>query len=213
MRTLNYLFSGIIFVLLVSGCRSLGPLDAGLDADFRLRGKIGVRGVGGSESTGGGAAFSASFDWVQAGDAYRIELWGPFGQGRVRLTGGSRGVTITDARGRSVSEAAPEALMERELGWSAPVDALRHWVRGNPAPGHAVTGSERGNGERLARFEQRGWVVELSRWRDHEAGEMPGRIVATQPGRRVTVVCKEWLTDKGLAGEPSRGRVEDVGST
>lgn len=184
--TLNHLFSGLILAVLIAGCRTLGPLDADLGADFRLRGKIGVRGVDGE------GAFSASFDWVQAGDAYRIELWGPFGHGRVRLAGNSRGVTITDARGRSVSEQAPEVLMERELGWSVPVRALRHWVRGSPAPGQAVTGSRKGEGERLTRFEQRGWVVKLSRWRDHGAGGLPGRIVATQPGRRVTVVCKEW---------------------
>ena len=187
-RISNYLFSGLLLAFLVGGCRTLDPLDAGLDADFRLRGKIGVRGL-----DDGGGAFSASFDWVQAGDAYRIELWGPFGQGRVRLVGDAWGVTITDARGRSVSEQTPEVLMERELGWSAPVDALRHWVRGSPAPGHAVTGSERVEGGRLARFEQRGWVVEFTRWRDHGVGELPGRIVATQPGRRVTVVSKEWL--------------------
>ena len=189
----NCLFSGLIFAVLIAGCRTLTPLDAGLDADFRLRGKIGVRQMDGSAGANNGGAFSASFDWVQAGDAYRIELWGPFGQGRMRLAGDSRGVTITDARGRSVSEAAPEVLMERELGWSAPVDALRHWVRGSPAPGHAVSKPEREDDERLVRFEQRGWVVELSRWRNHDTGWLPGRVVATQSGRRVTVVCREWL--------------------
>ncbi len=187
-RISNYLFSGLVLAILVVGCRTLDPLDAGLDADFRLRGKIGVRGL-----DDGDGAFSASFDWVQADDAYRIELWGPFGQGRVRLAGDSSGVTITDAHGSSVSERAPEVLMERELGWSAPVDALRHWVRGSPAPGHAVTASERDEGGRLVRFEQRGWVVELARWREHGVGELPGRIVASQPGRRVTVVSKTWL--------------------
>ena len=187
MKTLNYLFLGIFLAFLIAGCQTLGPLDAGLDADFRLRGKIGVRGADSSDG-----AFSASFDWVQAGDAYRIELWGPFGQGRVRLAGDPTGVTITDARGRTLSD-APEALMEQELGWSAPVDALRHWVRGNPAPDHPATASEHGENGRLARFGQRGWIVELSRWRTDDADEVPGRVVATRNGRRVTVVCKEWL--------------------
>lgn len=205
----KYLFLGLISVVLIGGCRTLVPLDSDLDADFRLRGKIGVRGVNNSDGASNGGAFSASFDWVQAGDAYRIELWGPFGQGRVRLAGDSRGVTITDARGRSVLEEAPEVLMERELGWSAPVDALRHWVQGTPAPGHGVGESEREGDERLVRFEQRGWVVELSRWRDHEGGELPGRVVATAPGRRVTVVCREWLSTTKPVGVPSSERVQD----
>ena len=52
-------------MVLIAGCRTLVPLDADLDADFRLRGKIGVRGVDTRAGASNGGAFSASFDWVQ----------------------------------------------------------------------------------------------------------------------------------------------------
>ena len=60
-------------------------------ADFRLGGKIAVR--------GGAEAFSASFDWAQRGETYDVEFWGPLGQGRVRLRGDATRLTVTDSRG------------------------------------------------------------------------------------------------------------------
>ena len=203
MRTSNYLFLGVVFLaILVAGCAINRSLDDGAKPDFRLRGKIGVRTVG--DPSGG--AFSASFDWVQAGDAYRIELWGPFGQGRARLVGDGQRVAVTDARGHTVAGERPEMLMHREFGWSAPVQALRYWVRGNPAPGVALTGAEHDADGRLTRFEQHGWVVELSRWRQREAGVVPGKIVATGLARRITIIGKQWSLGRAANG----GTVEDT---
>ena len=166
------------------------PLGDDLDADFRLRGKIGVRG---EANTGG--AFSASFDWVQAGESYAIELWGPFGQGRTRLRGDGRSVTITDAHGATMAGEAPEVLMHQQLGWSAPVGVVRHWVLGRPDPGLRATGQHHDTEGRLERFEQLGWTVALSRWREGEPDPLPGKIVATSRGQRITIICKEWLFD------------------
>ena len=170
----------------ISGCVAPGALDTDLHPDFRLRGKIGVRN---GPNEGG---FSASFDWVQAGDRYAIELWGPFGQGRTRVSGDGHAVTVTDAYGATLTGVAPEALMRQQFGWSAPVDVLRHWVRGRTAPGQPATGQDRDAHGNLERFEQRGWTVELSRWRARESGPLPGKIVAVRQGRRITVICREW---------------------
>lgn len=182
----------VLVALLVCGaCAPLRPVPDGFaDFDFRVRGRIGVR--------GGGEAFSASFDWRQAGDRFAIAFWGPLGQGRTRLLGDGRAVRVIDARGQVLEDADVDALTVRALGWRAPVAALRHWVRGRVAPDAAV-GLERDADGRLTRFEQLGWTVELRGWRNAAAGEVPARIVATKEGRRVTVICKEWFA-------PSSGR-------
>ena len=165
-------------------------LPDGLTADFRLRGKIGVR--GGPRNDG----FSASFDWRQAGDSYVIELWGPFGQGRTRLRGDGGTLTITDASGATLVGKRPQTLMEEQLGWSAPVSVLGHWVRGRPAPDHPATLQQRDAEGNLERFAQLGWMIELSRWRDRQSVLLPGKVVARQDGRHVTVICREWLFEK-----------------
>ena len=182
----------VLFLLLfcasltLSGCAVLPALQDSAAADFRLRGKIGVR--GGTENDG----FAASFDWIQAGEHYVIELWGPFGQGRTRLQGDGTTLTITDPYGTTLVGESPETLMQQHLGWSAPVVVLGHWVRGRPAPGYAATLHEHDAQGHLERFAQLGWTVELSRWRDRASGVLPGKVVAIRNGRRVTVICREW---------------------
>lgn len=179
--------SGVL-ALLFSACAAprLGGLDALPALDFRIRGKIAVRGAG--------DAFSASFDWRQAGERFEIELWGPFGQGRAQVRGRGGAASITDDRGVTRQGADAAALMRDVLGWSAPTAALRHWVRGRYDPAMPTTEEKRAEDGRLAAFEQLGWAVRLSRWRDTAIGPAPARIVLARDGRRIVVACKEWAT-------------------
>ena len=186
----NALFLIVLLLSMLSACAVVAPLGEGLTADFRLRGKIGVR-----DQSPTGGSFSASFDWIQAGDAFAIELWGPLGQGRTRLTGDDETLTVTDARGVTLAGESPEALMQEHLGWSAPVNVMRYWIRGRLAPGWRANAVDRDDAGHLTGFKQLGWAVELSRWQQSAAGPVPGRIRATRDGRRITVVCKEWLSD------------------
>ena len=168
----------------VVGCTVARP-EADARVDFRLRGKIAVRGPG--------DAFSASFDWMQTGEAFDIELWGPLGQGRVHLRGDSRRLAVTDARGATTSGISAAPFLASILGWSVPISALPYWVRGRYDPGNAVAGERRSADGTLAGFKQLGWTVEVSRWGESAVGRVPARIVAVQPERRIVIVCKEWL--------------------
>ena len=175
---------GALLVLLaLAGCAVPGGRSTLENLDFRLRGKLAVR----VDQT----AFSASFNWRQAGDRYEIELWGPLGQGRVRLRGDDSALSVTDGRGETWRGANAAALMEESLGWSAPTKALRHWVRGGYDPATPATQQSYEDG-RLRTFEQLGWTVLLERWSETAVGPAPGRVVATREGRRVVVVCRDW---------------------
>ena len=174
------------------GCAT-SPSSSLAAADFHVRGKIAVR--------DGSQGFSASFDWRQAGERFEIALRGPLGQGHARLVGDGRRVRATWRDGTVHEGEDAQALLENALGWSVPVAALRHWVRGrydSRAPATQRRHDENGN---LTAFRQHGWTVRLGRWRRFSAGESgadrfaPGRIVAERQRRRVTVVCKEWLFD------------------
>lgn len=180
------LLCGALALTLASGCAYQRSLE-GRDIDFRVRGQIGVRDA--RES------FSASFEWRQAGERYEIDLWGPLGQGRSRLAGDGEAVTVTDAHGQVVHGADAKVLMQNALGWSAPVAALRRWVRGVYDPTQSVAGVAHDQNGNLARFEQFGWTVALSRWRQTPIGPRPGKVVAARGGHRVTAVCREWSLD------------------
>ena len=169
------LVAALLGVALIAGCAMRGQAPGIVDFDFRVRGKIAVRGIE--------APFAATFDWRQAGERFEIDIWGALGQGRVRLDGDGRALRITDPRGRITRGMDAETLMQRELGWSVPVDALRHWVRGRRHPGATEA-------ERQTSFEQFGWSVAIA-WGEDEP--QPARLVVSRDDVRITLVCKEWM--------------------
>lgn len=179
----------LLLLLAVAGCLAPGG-SALTHLDFRLRGKIAVR----TEQE----AFSAAFDWRQAGRRYQIDLWGPLGQGHIRLRGDGSTLSLTDSGGAVWRGDDAVALMDQTLGWSVPTTALRHWVRGRYDPSLPATPlaeQEGADDERLHQFEQLGWTVRASRWRDTAIGPAPGRIVAERNGRRIVVASREWSLD------------------
>ncbi|MEQ8858459.1 MAG: lipoprotein insertase outer membrane protein LolB [Pseudomonadales bacterium] len=183
----NYLVFNALLAIGVAGCAALpapGPAEGG----FNLRGKIGV--VQGSES------FSARLLWQQRGDAFDIDLWGPLGQGRVRLSGAGNYLELTDADGSVLDRGPADAVMTRNLGWSLPLTVLPYWVRGRPAPRLAVADEIRDEADRLAGFAQLDWRVELDRYAAVADGAseqyLPNRITARRGDARVRLAVSRW---------------------
>ncbi len=175
-------------VVVLAGCAARGPAPPLPDGEFELRGKISV--------ADGDQRFSARFLWQQHRDRLDLELWGPLGQGRVRLQGDAEHVAIIDAAGEVVSAGAPDAVMREHLGWTLPLTALVHWGRGMPSPRLPVREERRDASGRLLAFEQLGWSVTCQ---DHQALEddapfawLPTRIIAERPGYRVAMVLSQW---------------------
>ena len=193
-----WLLAALLLWFALAGCVAIDSSEMS-NLDFRLRGKIAVR-VDRADRAGrvgraGREAFTASFDWRQAGARYEIDLWGPLGQGHIRISGNGPALSVTDSRGETLHGARAGALMEQALGWSVPTTTLRHWVRGryDPSTPAAIQGyAEDG---RLKQFEQLGWTVRVQRWRDAAIGPAPGKIVAEQAQRRIVVVCHDWSRD------------------
>ena len=152
---------------------------------FVVKGRLAVR-----QGDGG---FSSSFLWQHALGRDEIELWGPLGQGRSRLVGDESEVTVYTAKGEVFRESDPEAGMRRWLGFSFPLAALTHWIRGERAPGYPTTEqSSDANGD-LARLEQLSWRIEFSDYQTRADGRrLPGRIVAIRTGVKVTLLPGEW---------------------
>jgi len=180
-----------VFLLIAgAGCASL-PAEGPAPDGFDLRGKLGV--VQADES------FSARFLWRQQAAAFRIDLWGPLGQGRVQLAGDEHTLELRDGDGSVISSGPPEAVMNRHLGWSLPLAVLPHWVRGRPAPNTSVAARVADEEGRLTAFRQLGWHVELERYQrlsvgaaDGEAAYLPHRVTARRGAYRVRLAISEW---------------------
>jgi len=154
---------------------------------FVLSGKVGVREA--RES------FSANLLWHQKGDAFDIDLWGPLGQGRVKLVKKGDGIQLRSGRG-VLAEGDADQVMREHLGWSLPVDVLPAWVQGEPFLDAPVTDLARDVEGRVTGFRQLGWAVVLERYQpvQHAAGyrDLPTRVTATRDASRVRLVISEW---------------------
>jgi outer membrane lipoprotein LolB len=109
------------------------------------------------------------------------------------MVGDAHGVTVYTAKGEVYRARSPEAGMQRWLGFSLPLSALTHWVRGKPAPGFpATTQVSAADGELLV-LEQLSWHLEYSRYGTTSDGRLlPGKIVATRNDIKVTLLPAEW---------------------
>jgi len=181
------LFLNIFFATACSGCASVAPLSDE-SADFQLRGKLGV--------VEGGESFSARFLWRQHGQAFTIDLWGPLGQGRVRLIGDDQRIAVLDGNGAIVTEGGHGDVMFAHLGWTLPLAVLRDWVLGVPGDGVLSGQSRYDDAGHLVAFEQLDWAVVFAQHREVAGSEgtrwLPRKITARRGDYQVRLVISEW---------------------
>ena len=135
---------------------------------------------------------NASFNWLQEGKQYTLELFGPFGINRVRLLGSPEKVTLFDGSGEAYTAETPEVLLQQQLGWSVPVTHLLYWIRGLPVPNAPVEHAQKLPNGTFSHFTQQGWVV---RYLDHmQVGctSLPAKISVQHPTLHIRLVLKQW---------------------
>lgn len=214
---------GLALLLLLTGCAAPPEPSPAVSADeaktlwrqhrdtiagisaFRLSGKIAVK----TGRKGG----NATLLWQLRGEDEQIELWGPFGSGRIRINARPGHAVLVDTKGRRSEGVSAAQALERRLGWLVPFAQLRHWVRGIPA---ADVDGENGRASelvvdragRLKRFRQGDWRVEYQNYAAVGEWDLPRRLsISALPGRleiyaddgayigdqlSVTMVLKNW---------------------
>ena len=191
--------TGLPLVLLVlAGCATtpqgvdLPPIDSwdvrtevlGSIQDWEFKGRIAVK--------AGDDGFNGKFNWTQAGEAFSATVGGPLGMGTVRIKGDGGSVILTDKNGESTVLEDAELELRWRYGWTIPVASLRYWALGIPDPGEpAITRLD--DDGRLVHLEQRGWIVEISRYQEGGGQQMPRILSATNPDTRVRMVIDRWL--------------------
>jgi outer membrane lipoprotein LolB len=152
--------------------------------DWRAQGRVAVR------SAAGG--FSASFDWHETGDHFELGVHGPFGAGAARISRTAEVIRIESGEGPTIELPSPFAALEpalvARLGFPLPIESLRYWVLGVPAPGMP---SDAGQG---GEFRQAGWTVSLAAFEPVSGapGPLPSRLVLTRQATRIRVIIDTW---------------------
>jgi len=140
---------------------------------------------------------SFNINWTQQGDSFEIYLTSTLGLSIAHLKGSGRG----DSRRASIDipkrghfEAASAALLLKDhTGLVIPIESLRYWVRGEPAPEPFY--EKKKDFKNQEGFEQRkdiliqsGWAIEYLAYKD----ELPVRIKLTRGEVSVMLIIKEW---------------------
>ena len=134
---------------------------------FDLQGRIAVK----------GGALSGSLRWSQWPDRFSLRVAGPFGAGAL-LMDGRGGLVHIKNKDVDITTADPETLLAQHTGWRLPLNSLRYWVLGIPAPDAPAELEVDALGRALS-LRQSGWTLHYSEYLPELPGT-PGRVEATR---------------------------------
>lgn len=158
-------------------------------SQWRMQGKVGVQFQEQS------ASFNLS--WLQNGNGtYEMNIKNPLtGAIAAYLTGSATEVTL-QANGKTYKDASAERLLQGQLGVSLPLDGMKYWVRGVPAPGSAVQQVKLDAEGRPEMMQQSGWLVEYTGWQGNGWQALPEKINLSRApdNTKVKVIAKDWQT-------------------
>ena len=144
----------------------------------------------------GSNASRVTMRWRQTRESYLVRFTGPLGVGLFEVEGTATAVEARFPSGRRASAASPEALLEQEIGWSVPLQGLRYWMVGAPAPDRAMSKMEFDDYGRLAHLEQAGWTVVYERYGEFDDLALPERIRFSSESVEATVVVRRWKAER-----------------
>lgn len=151
--------------------------------DFALQGRMAATGV---------VSFGGDLSWRQDGERFQVRFFGPLGVGAVAISGMPGEMEIRTKDGDYLTQ-EPEALMEDKLGFSLPVDGLRYWVLGLPAPGEEPQ-LQLDDAGRVRAMEQNGWLLEYSDYQTVGTLELPRKFTLHGADRGFRVVIDQWIS-------------------
>lgn len=199
-RQLARVFYGVAMGLLalLGGCaqQTAMPIDDWSQHQARIHkithwhvtGKLGVKIPGDNGS--------ANLRWQNATSNYSLDLSGPFGQGRLLITGKPGRVTLQQAGEAPLTADSAEELILQTTGWTLPVTQLAYWVRGVPAPYQPIVRMEHDDSGLLASLEQAGWHIQYANYSstklDKTSVQLPSRVTAEYGDIRLTLIIRQW---------------------
>lgn len=141
---------------------------------------------------------SGKLKWAVNPTTSQLDFFAAMGRGAWHLEIGENLVTMTDAQG---IHSAPDVqtLLQQQLGWPVPVEALQFWARGLYAPG-TVQQSEIDAQGLLKGLRQFGWQIDFNRYTNASGEMLPVRLEARHEQYRVKMAISRWqLTPQAIS--------------
>ncbi len=153
---------------------------------WTAEGKIALRSPDQSES--------ASMRWQQDGAASRLSLSGPLGVAATSLYSDGRSLVIRQGEDVTTWDLASETpILEEKTGWDLPLLALPYWIKGVPAPGLPVQGSEQGPDPALLQvLRQDDWVIRYEDYAVFGQFTLPTALRLQHQDTSLRLIIRSW---------------------
>ena len=191
--------AALALLALLAGCRTLPPaVVAGPGADapwpeqraaleqfdrYSLSGRVAV--------AANGQGFTAGLRYAQQPKRADLSLDGPLGIGGLRIGLAGADIEVTNSRGQQLDGAAAREEIETRLGFELPLDELRWWLLGLPAPGKSDVETAPDSGE-IRGFVQNGWHVAIDTRAPALGFSLPRRLTAERGGTKMKLLVEKW---------------------
>ncbi|NGY04385.1 lipoprotein insertase outer membrane protein LolB [Solimonas terrae] len=198
--------AAVALLALCSACANLpsAPVDqAQIDARWRAH-RDELAAITHFELNGRAASrlgVKADLRWQQFEDGhFNIRIAGPFGAGAVAIDGTPHDVEIRTKDGTEHTN-DPQAWLLQRAGWTFPIDGLRWWVLGLPAPDTAAQIELDAQG-RLATLTQDGWTLNYGDYQQVLNLDLPRRFEARNGQITLKLIADEWHDIETSRGHP-----------
>lgn len=150
---------------------------------FALKGRIGVQ--------ADGKGFSGQIAWQHQPDHDLFTLYSPLGSQIALIEKYGGKVTLTDAKGNTLTEDTLQTLTQKTLGWALPLEELTDWALGRPSPQRVQLQSRDAYG-RLIKLKQDGWDIDYQAYINHQDTVLPQRMSLRRVEANVKLVVESW---------------------
>jgi outer membrane lipoprotein LolB len=153
---------------------------------FAIHGRIAVL----TEAKG----FSGGLRWHHHSEGDDVDFYSPLGSQLGKLTRDASGVTLTTSNQKTLHANDAEALTQKALGWSLPMDGLTDWMLGRPAQGKSEVLAWDNDGN-ITHMKQQGWDIQYSGYTDFDGIALPEKITLKSQKLDLKLVVETWQTD------------------
>ena len=191
----------LLLVAVLTACAGPAPVPGGKTANaawdtrlsdlYRLR-QWSIHGHVAVQS--GNEGWSATLQWDQDNQNFKLRFIAPLGQGTYQLSGDDGKVTLQTADNRVFQASSPESLLQDNLGWDIPLHGLQYWVLGAPEPDVTTDNLVLDDKGRMTELQQSGWRISISRYGEFDGRELPSKLLMQNDRFQLRLVVLDWKT-------------------
>ena len=189
--------SAVFMVLVMTGC-SIQPNQTPAGVDWKERsakldqlevwradGKVALRKADHSESV--------TLSWTQRNNQTDLNLSGPLGMGATKISSDGKTLEINRAGISNSYDVSSPEMISKETGWDLPLQALKHWLKGVPAPSGEIQTLKIEKGL-LKTLEQFGWTITYQDYGQFGPYTLPTKLQIERFNSRARLIVRNWKT-------------------